>query len=110
MGRTLCFDYIKARGVSPSLHSPQDMPIAVVRAQVSFQEATMILLTVRVHRLEWLQGSLRVPVIPMISTTAHSGTSSFKSGKAVVKFLRKDCKEYRRQSSVERDSKPTHLV
>ena len=70
----------------------------------------MTLLTVQIYRLVWLQGSLRVPMILVTSTTARFGISLFKSDKVVAKFLRKDCKEYRMQSSIEKVPKFTHRV
>ena len=69
------------------------MPIAVVRAQVSFQKRAT--LTVRAHRSELLQGFLRALMTLMTSITAPFGTSSLKRDKPVEGCPRKGYKEYR---------------
>lgn len=81
-------------------HTPPVMPIAVVRAQMPYQKVAI--LTTRIHRSEWLPGSLRALIIPVTSTTARFGTSSLTRDKAAVRYPQKDYKEYRTWPTAER--------
>ena len=84
---------IKTGGRPELVLTINTMTLAIVRVEVFFHKRAT--LTVRVHRLELLQGFLRVLVTPVTSITAHFGTSSFKRDKPAERCPQKGYKEYR---------------